>query len=136
MYACSEYNDLARKIQGHTSSGSGSELNSDHLQQCMDDIVSRMESKSHSIQLLKQHKEQLHQDMKKPWRETGERGAKSVKRIITLDGPGEVRVVTTVKSDEKGGIDPRVAKPKRSLQILKGMKTLQSQLQRDDLSWD
>jgi centrosomal protein CEP57 len=130
-----EYNDIARRIQGRTSSGSSLELNFDHLQQCMDDIVSRMESKSHSIQLLKQHKEQLLQDTK-PWRETGQRGAKSVKRTFTLEGPGEVRVVTTVKSDDKGGMDPRVAKPKRNLQILKGMKTLQSQLQRDDLSWD
>lgn len=127
---------MARKMQDHTGSDSGSESHLDHLQQSMDDVVSRMESKSHSIRLLKQHKEQIHRETKKPWKETGGRGPKSLKRTVTLEGPGEVRVVTTVKSDDHDTVDPRVAKPKRNLQILKGMKTLQSQLQRDDVSWD
>lgn len=132
----SEYNELARKIQDHDDSDS-SHSRLDHLQQCMDDVVSRMESKSHSIQLLKQHKQQLRRQTKNQWQEeeVEDQRSKSLKRTVTLDGPGEVRVVTTVKSDNDK-MDPRVANPKRNLQILKGMKTLQSQLQRDDLSWD
>ena len=64
---------------------------------------------------------------------------KSASAVLPADG-GEVQVITTVKTRSRGksaGIDERQRVGTESkLKVLKGMKTLQNSLTKDDLHWD
>ena len=51
---------------------------------------------------------------------------------VKMMPPGEVKVVTTVKA-ERGAEESGL---KRSLELLKGVKMLQTALKRSDLHWE
>ena len=93
-----------------------------------------MEAKGEQIALVRRHKEKLQSRKPRKPQTTKPRRTSAV-----LSGTGgEVQVITTVKTlgRKSVGDGERGSGSSGNMKVLKGMKTLQSSLTKDDLHWD
>ena len=93
-----------------------------------------MEAKGEQITLVRRQKEKL--QSRKP---NKTRPARPQRTSAVLTGSGEqVQVITTVKTlgRKSQSSNDRGSGASSNMKVLKGMKTLQSSLRKDDLHWD
>ncbi|XP_078513112.1 centrosomal protein of 57 kDa isoform X2 [Lissotriton helveticus] len=129
-----EYQELMKLIKEARTSRIKEDLERE-----LESLVKRMEAKGDQIAKVKRHQarlEKLKRELKTKPRSTFDEQTSETR---TLHGASEVRVTTTVttRGMESGRVKWKPGdKGKKSLQLLKDMQTLQTSLQKDDISWD
>ena len=86
--------------------------------------------------MLKQHKERMARLAKRKKKRATSSGKGMETKHLSVRRGEEVEVVTTVKTKTPRRNEQPTSVVKQNLDILKGMKKLQTSLRKDDLSWD
>ncbi|NWX95704.1 CEP57 protein, partial [Nothoprocta ornata] len=125
-----DHQQLAKLVQEAPTVGVREELERE-----LEVLVGRMEAKAEQISKVRRHRarlERLRRECKA--KKTSAKQVKEGRFPVS-----EVRVTTTVttKGKDAGPIKVRPGeKSRRNLQLLRDMQTLQTSLQKDDISWD
>ncbi|XP_069495291.1 centrosomal protein of 57 kDa isoform X2 [Ambystoma mexicanum] len=129
-----EHQDLLKQIKEARTSRLREDLGRE-----LDSLVKRMEAKGDQITKVKRHQARLEKFKRELKTKSVSHYDERTKDTRTLHGTSEVRVTTTVTTK---GMDSRRLKlkpgdmGKKTLQLLRDMQTLQTSLQKDDISWD
>ncbi|NXA37249.1 CEP57 protein, partial [Eudromia elegans] len=125
-----DHQQLAKLVQEAPTVGVREELERE-----LEALVGRMEAKAEQISKVRRHRAQLERLRREcKSKKTSGRPMKDSRFPVS-----EVKVTTTVttKGKDAGAIKVRPGeKSRRNLQLLRDMQTLQTSLQRDDISWD
>ncbi|XP_038049296.1 centrosomal protein of 57 kDa-like [Patiria miniata] len=124
-----EHQELTKHIQETT------ELKlQDQLEQELEQVFSRMEAKGEQINKLKKHKQKIVKKM------TNNVTKSKMNGQVGTSNEGEVKVITTVRTRGTGiktkPIQVISPESKSNKHMLHDMKTLQTSLCKDDVSWD
>ncbi|XP_072035677.1 centrosomal protein of 57 kDa-like [Amphiura filiformis] len=133
-----EHHELAKQIQETEDTRMR-----DDLERELDELVVRMEAKGEQIARLKRHKIQVSKKKshKKSTKSKVPKRPASSRSSESNSTAAEVQVITTVKSKGKKAPPIRVSNnrdggSRNNFQMLRDMRTLQTSLRKDDVSWD
>uniref|UniRef100_A0A8D2QNL7 Centrosomal protein 57 n=1 Tax=Zosterops lateralis melanops TaxID=1220523 RepID=A0A8D2QNL7_ZOSLA len=108
----------------------------EELEKELELLVTRMEARTDQISKIRKHRLQL----ERPKREKSKPRKTSAKQVKDSKFPAsEVKVTTTVTTKGKNAGPIKVKpgeKSRKNLQLLRDMQTIQTSLQKDDISWD